>query len=294
MRLVTFSFRSEARIGALISKGAQNYILDLNRAVPSLPADMIEFLNMGAAAMAAAKDAVAAADDRFLILQSAATLRAPVPQPGKIICVGYNYRDHTTASGADPATPEYPNFFAKYANVVIGPDEPLVYPRVSIQMDYEAELALIVGKRARYVDEAHALDVVAGYTIFNDVTARDYQNRTRQWTIGKSFDTFGPMGPALVTPDEIPDPRNLDLRLTLNGQEMQHSNTRHMIFSIPCLIAYLTQAITLEPGDVISTGTPSGIGSMRQPPVFMKPGDTVRIRIEHIGELENPVVEERL
>ena len=290
MRLVTYSHRGEMRIGALIARGAENYILDLNRANPNLPTDMIEFLRGGAAAMATARAAVAAADDRWLVPQSETALCAPVPRPGKIICVGYNYRDHTTATGADTAVPEYPNFFAKYANVVIGPYEPMVYPRVSIQMDYEGELAVVVGTRGRYVDEAHAFDLVAGYTVFDDVTARDYQNRTSQWTIGKSFDTFGPMGPALVTPDEVPDPRNLDLRLTVNGQEMQHSNTRHMIFTIPCLLAYITQAITLEPGDVISTGTPSGLGSMRQPPFWLKPGDLVNVCIEGIGELSNPII----
>ena len=290
MRLVTFSYRGETRIGALIAKDAQNYILDLNRADPRLPTDMIEFLKGGGTAVAAAQAAIAAADDRWLVPQSAAAIRAPVPRPGKIICVGYNYRDHAAETSADPAAPEYPNFFAKYANVVIGPYEPMVYPRITIQMDYEGELAVVIGRRGRYVDEAHALELVAGYTVFNDVTARDYQNRTSQWTIGKSFDTFGPMGPALVTPDEVPDPRNLDLRLTVNGQQMQNSNTRHMIFTIPCLISYLTQAITLEPGDVISTGTPSGLGSMRQPPFWLKPGDLVNVCIEGIGELSNPII----
>ena len=292
MKLVTMTERSVTRIGALIARGAQNYVLDLKRAQPDLPTDMLQFLQAGDAALAAAQRAVAAADERFLIPQSAVTLLAPVPRPGKIICVGYNYRDHTTASGANAPIPEYPNFFAKYANVVIGPNQPIVYPRVKINLDYEGELAVVIGKRAKYVDEPRALDFVAGYTIFNDVTARDYQDRTSQWTLGKSFDTFGPMGPVLVTRDEIPDPSHLDVRLTVNGQERQHSNTCHLIFSIPFIIAYLSQAITLEPGDVISTGTPSGVGSMRQPPVFMQPGDEVRVQIEKIGELVNTVENE--
>ena len=289
MRLVTFAERSVTRIGALIARGAQNYILDLNRAQPDLPTDMLQFLQVGESALAAVQRAVAVADERFLISQSAVILLAPVPRPGKIICVGYNYRDHTTASGANAPVPEYPNFFAKYSNVVIGPDQPIVYPRVKINLDYEGELAVVIGKRAKYLDEARALDFVAGYTIFNDVTARDYQDRTSQWTLGKSFDTFGPMGPALVTRDEIPDPSRLYVRLTVNGHARQHSNTCHMIFLIPFIIAYLSQAITLEPGDVISTGTPSGVGSMRQPPIFMQPGDEVRVQIEKIGELVNTV-----
>jgi 2-keto-4-pentenoate hydratase/2-oxohepta-3-ene-1,7-dioic acid hydratase in catechol pathway len=289
MKLVTMVHRGATRIGVLMARGAQNYILDLNRAQPDLPTDMLQFLQAGESAFAVAQRAVAAADERFLIPQSAVTLLAPVPRPGKIICIGYNYRDHTTASGANAPVPEYPNFFAKYSNVVIGPDQPIIYPRVKVNLDYEGELAIIIGKRAKYVDEVRALDFVAGYTIFNDVTARDYQDRTSQWTLGKSFDTFGPMGPALVTRDEIPDPSHLDVRLTVNGQERQHSNTCHMIFSIPFIIAYLSQAITLEPGDVISTGTPSGIGSMCQPPVFMQPGDEVRVQIEKIGELVNTV-----
>ncbi len=207
-----------------------------------------------------------------------------------MIAVGHNYHDHSGKS--DAALPEFPTFFAKFSNVIIGPNQPIVYPRVKIQMDYEGELAVVIGKRARYVSQADALDCVAGYTIFNDVTARDYQNRTSQWTHGKNFDTFGPMGPALVTAAEISDPGNLELSLTLNGQEMQHSNTRHLIFSIPVLIEYLTQAMTLEPGDVISTGTPGGTGTSRKPPVLMQPGDVVRVQIEKIGELINPVIAE--
>ena len=289
MKLVTMTERGVTRIGALLARGAQNYILNLNRAQPDLPTDILQFLQAGEPALGAAQRAAAAADERFLIPQSAVTLLAPVPRPGKIICVGYNYRDHTTASGANAPGPDYPNFFAKYSNVVIGPDQPIVYPRVKVNLGYEGELAVVIGKRAKYVDEARALDFVAGYTIFNDVTARDYQDRTSQWTLGKSFDTFGPMGPALVTRDEIPDPSHLDVRLTVNGQERQHSNTCYLIFSIPFIIAYLSQAITLEPGDVISTGTPSGVGSMRQPPVFMQPGDEVRVQIEKIGELVNTV-----
>ncbi len=292
MKLVTFAQHGETHIGALISRGSATDIFDFNRAQPGLPTDMVEFLKAGEPAWALARSTLAAADERSFVPAAGVTLLAPVPRPGKIICLGRNYRDHTDAAGASSPPPEHPTFFAKYSNVVIGPHQPIVYPRISIQMDYEAELMVVIGQRTRYTDEAHALESVAGYTIFNDMTARDYQNLTSQWTLGKSFDTFGPMGPALVTADEVPDPGNLDLSLSLNGQEMQRSNTRNLIFSIPFVIAYLSQAMTLEAGDVIATGTPSGIGSMRQPPVFMKPGDEVRIVIEKLGELVNCVVAE--
>ena len=287
MKIVTVTHRGTMRLGALIARAAQNYILDLNRAQPDLPTDMLQFLQAGDDALAAAQRAAARADERALIPLAEAALLAPVPRPGKIICIGHNYHGHT---GATP--PAYPDIFAKFNNVVIGHGQPIVVTRASDKVDYEGELAIVIGKRAKYVDQAHALDFVAGYTIFNDVTARDFQSRTTQWTLGKSFDTFGPMGPALVTKDEIQDPGVLDLSLTLNGQEMQRANTRQLIFPIPFLIECITQAITLEPGDVISTGTPSGTGASQKPPVFMKPGDEVRVRIEKIGELVNPVVSE--
>lgn len=288
MRLATYSHRSETRIGALISKGTQDYFLDLNRADPSLPSDMIELLRGGAAAMAAARSAVAAGDDRWLVPQSEVVLRAPLPRPGKIVCVGHNYHGHT---GATP--PAFPDIFGKFGNVVIGPNEPIVVTHASDQVDYEGELAVVIGQRAKCVSVGDALDVVAGYTIFNDVTARDYQNRGSQWTLGKSFDTFGPMGPVLVTRDEIGDPGNLDLSLRVNGEERQRTNTRDLIFSIPFLISYLTQAVTLEPGDIISTGTPSGTGASLKPPVFLKSGDELRIRIDKIGELVSKVEGEK-
>ena len=287
MKLVTFAQHGETHIGALVARGGQAAIFDFNRAQPGLPADMTEFLKAGEPARALAHSALAAAGERYFVPAAEATLLAPVPRPGKIICLGHNYRDH-----AGGPLPEHPTFFAKYSNVVIGPHQPIVYPRISIQMDYEAELMVVIGRRTRYTDEERALESVAGYTIFNDMTARDYQNLTSQWTLGKSFDTFGPMGPALVTADEIPEPGALDVSLSLNGREMQRSNTRNLIFTIPFIIAYLSQALTLEPGDVIATGTPSGTGASQQPPVFMQPGDEVRIVIEKLGELVNRVVAE--
>jgi acylpyruvate hydrolase len=289
MKLVTFAHRGGTHIGALVARDGQTGIFDFNRAQPSLPADMTEFLKAGEPARALAHRALAAAGarERCCVPAAEATLLAPVPRPGKIICLGHNYRDH-----AGGPLPEHPTFFAKFWNVVVGPHQPIVYPRTSIEMDYEAELMVVIGQRVRYAVEERALEYVAGYTIFNDITARDIRKLTSQWTLAKSFDTFGPMGPALVTADEVPEPGALDLSLSLNGREMQRSNTRHLIFSIPFVIAYLSRALTLEPGDVIATGTPAGTGASQQPPVFMKPGDEVRIAIEKLGELVNRVVAE--
>jgi 2-keto-4-pentenoate hydratase/2-oxohepta-3-ene-1,7-dioic acid hydratase in catechol pathway len=218
------------------------------------------------------------------------TLRAPIPRPGKIICIGLNYRDH--AAESNQPIPDYPAVFSKYANSVIGPGEPIVIPRVTEAVDYEGELAFVIGRRARFVSEQDALDAVAGYMAFNDVSARDFQMRTSQWTIGKTFDTFAPMGPALVTADEIADPHDLDIRVTVSGEVLQSSNTRHLIFSIQELVAYLSQVMTLEPGDVIATGTPSGVGFARTPPRFLRPGDVVEVEIKGLGTLVNPVAAE--
>jgi acylpyruvate hydrolase len=289
MKLVTFAHGGQTGIGALITKGTRGYVLDFRRAEPGLPADMLQFLCAGEPAWKLAQRATADPDERALVAVEGVTLLAPVPRPGKIICVGHNYYDHAV----DASNPEeYPTFFAKFANTVIGHLQPIVYPRLPVQLDYEAELMVVIGKRARNIDQNRAIEVVAGYTIFNDVTARDYQPRSSQWMIRKSFDTFGPMGPALVTTDEVPDPGNINLTLDLNGVQRQSANTSNLIFPIPFLIAYLTRTMTLEPGDVIATGTPSGTGAMQKPPAFMKPGDVVRIRIDRVGELVNPVVAE--
>lgn len=287
MKLVTFARQGESRLGALLAHDSQNFVMDFQRAHLDLPTDMVGFLRAGESAMAAALRAVNAPDKHALVDSSQVTLLAPVPRPGKLVCIGHNYRDHT---GATP--PEYPDIFAKFSNTVIGTHQSIVIPRASAMVDYEAELAVVIGKPARHVQPASALDVVAGYTIFNDVTARDYQKRQSQWTIGKTFDTFGPMGPALVTADEIGVPGDLELTLWVNADMRQHSNTRNLIFTIPLLIAYLSKVMTLEPGDVIATGTPRGTGASRKPPVFLKAGDEVRITIEKIGDLINPLVVE--
>jgi 2-keto-4-pentenoate hydratase/2-oxohepta-3-ene-1,7-dioic acid hydratase in catechol pathway len=219
-----------------------------------------------------------------------ATLRAPIARPPKIICVGLNYRDHAAESGM--AIPEVPTIFAKFSTAVIGPRQAIVLPRNSTRPDYEAELAVAIGKGGRHIAAERWQEHVFGYTILNDVSARDFQLATSQWTIGKTFDTFAPMGPAIVTADEVADPHNLRISLELNGKVMQDSNTSNLIFKIPQLIEYLSSVFTLETGDIIATGTPPGVGFARKPPVYLKPGDEVRIRIEGLGELVNPVVAE--
>ena len=217
-------------------------------------------------------------------------LRAPIPKPGKIICIGLNYRDH--AAESKMAIPEVPTVFAKFGNTVTGHLHPIVLPRNSVKPDYEAEFAVVIGKGGRYIPEAGWREHVFGYTIVNDVSARDFQRATSQWTMGKTFDTFAPMGPVVVTADKIEDPHKLAISLTLNGETMQSSNTSNLIFGVPQLIAFLSSVMTLEPGDIISTGTPAGVGFARQPPRWLLPGDEVAVQVEGIGRLVNPVVAE--
>lgn len=216
-------------------------------------------------------------------------LCAPVPDPRKIICVGLNYRDHAVESGAP--IPDEPVLFSKLSNALIGPEDPIVLPPVSEQVDYEAELVIVIGRGGRFIPKERAGEHVAGYTCGHDVSARDWQLHKpgKQWLCGKSFDTFAPVGPMLVTADEL-DPNNLPIRLRLNGEVMQDSNTREFIFKVEELVAYISQVFTLEPGDLIFTGTPPGVGFARKPPVFLKPGDRCEVEIEGIGVLSNPVV----
>lgn len=213
---------------------------------------------------------------------------APVPRPGKIICIGLNYRDH--AAESNMPIPEKPVIFSKFSTCVIAPGEPVVVPSTSQQVDYEAELAVVIGRHAKNVKASKAYEYVLGYTAINDVSARDFQFADGQWQRGKSCDTFAPMGQVIVTTDEIPDPHKLSIKLVLNGQTMQDSNTDQLIFGVPELIEFLTESITLEPGDVIATGTPPGVGFARKPPVFLKPGDQMEVIIEGIGGVGNPVV----
>lgn len=218
-------------------------------------------------------------------------LLTPLAKPGKIICLGLNYYDHAAEGGN--AKPEYPAFFFRGATSLLAAHAPIQRPRCSDKLDYEAELAVIIGKRVRHASRADALDCVAGYACFNDASLRDYQRKTAQWTIGKNFDATGAFGPWIVTPDALPaGAAGLRIQSRLNGQVMQDSNTRHMIWDVAETIALLTECLTLEPGDVIAMGTPAGVGYPRTPPVFMKPGDRIEIEIEGVGVLANPVVDE--
>jgi len=285
MRLITFLCDAEPHLGAETSRG----IVDFQLAAPALPQTMVELLAAGANALKTARAVVARALDDGVGLVPAADRRlfAPVPRPGKIFGVALNYRDHAAETGRE--VPQAPFIFSKAVTAVIGPDAAIEIPAVSTMIDWEGELAVVIGKRAKSVGRDTAMSHVAGYTIMNDVTARDYQTRSGH-CMGKSFDTFAPMGPALVTLDEFPIGRSLGLRTLVNGEEMQHSDTSQLIFDVPALIEFISAGITLEPGDVITTGTPAGVGARRKPPRFLKAGDVVRIDISGIGALENPVV----
>ncbi|MGE5460037.1 MAG: fumarylacetoacetate hydrolase family protein [Solirubrobacterales bacterium] len=214
-------------------------------------------------------------------------LLAPVPRPGKVIGIGLNYRDHAAESGQP--IPTAPILFPKFANSVIGPGEAIVIPPETREPDYEAELGVVIGRPAHRVSQAEALSYVAGYTCVNDVSARDLQFESSQWMLGKAIDTFLPCGPWLVTADEIPDPQALGIRLTLNGEELQSSSTAQMVFGVAELVASLSRTMTLEPGDLIATGTPPGVGFARKPPVWLRDGDEVTVEVEGIGALTNPV-----
>lgn len=279
MRLVTFSAGQGARAGLV----AGDRVVDLTAAGY---ATVLSFLEGGDKAIEAAKKL--AADAGNSPLRSEVKLHAPL-MPPKFICIGLNYLDHAKESGM--AIPTTPVVFTKYHNAVIGPGEAIVLPPVSNQVDYEAELGFVIGKKGKNIPAERWEEYVFGYTCVHDVSARDYQMATSQWTIGKTFDTFGPIGPELVSKDEAPDPHKMAIRFELNGKVLQDSNTSQFIFNIPTLIEYLSKVMTLVPGDLVSTGTPPGVGFARKPPVFMKPGDEAVVKIEGLGELRNHCVE---
>jgi 2-keto-4-pentenoate hydratase/2-oxohepta-3-ene-1,7-dioic acid hydratase in catechol pathway len=226
--------------------------------------------------------------DHMLSLE-ALELGPPIPNPDKILCLGTNYREHVAETRLE--IPKVPVVFAKFRNSLTGPTSPIMLPppHVSSRIDYEGELAVVIGKRCKAVPEEEALDCVAGYSIVNDVTARDVQAQTSQWTAGKALDTFLPMGPGIIPASRVPDPQALTLITRVNGQEVQHDSTGNMIFSVAAAIAFLSNLMTLEPGDIIATGTPSGVGFTRTPPLFLQDGDMVEVEIEHIGGIRNPV-----
>jgi acylpyruvate hydrolase len=315
MRLVTFLSGNSTYLGALLGQqivelqGAYRLWLHTSGTSQSAPPDaqtfptsVLAFLQADAATRSLAAQVLAFASDErnraalvregLLYSSSDITFLPPIPRPGKIICLGHNYRKHIAEMGRQ--IPQYPVLFAKFANTLIGHRQPIVLPKVSQQVDYEAELALVVGRVGKDIPQApEAFSYLAGYTIFNDVSVRDYQKRTIQWLQGKTFDGSGPIGPALATADEVSDPQSLDITLRLNGEVMQHANTNDFIFDIPTLLSYISQIMTLEPGDIIATGTPSGVGDARRPQIFLKPGDVVQVEIAELGMLENPVVAPR-
>ncbi len=284
MRLVTFTHHGRTRLGRLTGPDGTD-VVDLAAAAPALPTDMLAFLAAGADALTVAHGA-----DGPRLPLAAVELLAPIPRPPKILAIGLNYADHAAESGQD--VPLFPKVFNKQSTAVVGPGAPIHRPRVSTLLDYEGELAIVIGRRCRHVARADAGKVIAGYTIANDVTVRDWQLREPTWTMGKSFDTHCPLGPALVTADEVGDPANLALATWVNGERRQSSNTNQLIFDGGALIEFLSTAFTLEPGDVICTGTPGGVGMLMQPPTWLAPGDVVRVAIEGLGVLENPIVDE--
>jgi 2-keto-4-pentenoate hydratase/2-oxohepta-3-ene-1,7-dioic acid hydratase in catechol pathway len=285
LRLISFQSQSGPRIAA---RRGDEYV-DLHAADSSIPAAMTDFLAGGRATLDRAAAALVKAPplprDRLKLL-------APVPAPQKVICVGLNYADHARETGKEP--PPEPVIFCKFPTAVSAHSDPIVLPRLSNEVDYEAELVAVIGRGGRHIPVAQALDHVAGYTCGHDVSARDWQQRKPggQWLLGKSFDTFAPFGPELVTADEAGDVSDLRISLRINGSIMQDSRTRQLIFSVPQLISYVSGVCTLSSGDVIFTGTPPGVGAARKPPVFLQPGDVVEVEIERIGVLRNSVVGE--
>ena len=283
MRLVTFEHGGSARTGALLG----DRVLDLPAADPSVPADLVALLTAGPIALDRVRDLVAAPPAGATLALADVRLLAPVPRPGKIVCIGYNYRGHQVIDD-----PQYPDVFAKTGNTIVGPGEPILRPLATDQVDYEAELAVVIGTSAHEVSEADALGFVAGYSIMNDVSSRDWQKHGSQWVPGKSFDTFAPFGPALVTRDEVPDPQDLTVELTVNGEVTLSSTTAVMVFPVAFLVSYLSRVMTLMPGDVIATGTPQKLPEvLARGERYLQPGDVVAITIGHLGTLTSPVAD---
>jgi 2-keto-4-pentenoate hydratase/2-oxohepta-3-ene-1,7-dioic acid hydratase in catechol pathway len=271
---------------------AGDSLIDIHATEPNLPPNLRQLLEGGHEFL----NAAAALSNRANAVRhpvGGVKWHAPIVDPRKIICVGLNYKDHAAESGAP--IPKDPVLFSKYATALIGHEQTIVLPKVSPEVDYEAELVIVIGKRGRHLSAANALEHVAGYTVGHDVSARDWQLKKdgKQWMVGKTFDTFAPCGPFLVTRDEVPEPQKLPIELRLNGQTMQKSNTEQMIFSVADLLVYMSQVFTLEPGDLIYTGTPPGVGQARKPPVFLKDGDVVEVEIAGLGLLRNKCVQEK-
>jgi 2-keto-4-pentenoate hydratase/2-oxohepta-3-ene-1,7-dioic acid hydratase in catechol pathway len=283
LRLISFSLADGSpRPGLIVGQE----VLDLSDATTGLPSSMRELLALGAGALERARAAASGPAVRYDL--SAVRRHAPVPDPPAILAIGMNYRAHVAEMGREP--PEWQYWFNKQRTSIAGPGDPIVLPAVSDMVDYEGELALVIGPRCQHVPAARALEVVAGFTIINDVSTRDWQWRTPTFTMGKSFDSHAPCGPEMVTPDELGDPGSLTIRTWVNDELRQDSSTADLIFGCAEMIEYLTTAFPLEPGTIIATGTPAGVGAGFDPPRFLAAGDTVRISIEGIGALANPVV----
>lgn len=281
MKLATFTHQGETRIGVVTDAG----IIDLSTAAPGLPTDMRAFLEAGAPAMKAAREATGTP-----LPLSDVHLEAPVMNPSKFLAIGLNYADHIAESKTE--MPERQLWFNKQTTCINAPNDPVHKPRVSDALDYEGELGMVIGRKCRHVPKDRAHEVIAGFCIVDDVSVRDWQFHSQTMTMGKSFDTHGPVGPWIVTGDEIGNPHDLDIRTLVNGEVRQDSNTKHLVFNCYDQIAYLSQAFTLLPGDIISTGTSGGVGVAKQPPQFLKVGDKVRIEIDKIGAIEHEVIME--
>jgi 2-keto-4-pentenoate hydratase/2-oxohepta-3-ene-1,7-dioic acid hydratase in catechol pathway len=283
MKLATFTHQGVTRIGVVNG----NTIVDLSAVAPELPREMIAFLESGAEALDRARQA--AANVRGIPLTEV-KLEAPIRRPPEFLAIGLNYADHIAESGMKK--PEFPLFFNKQTSCVTGPHDPIYRPRVSTQLDYEGEMGFVIGRKCRNVPRDRAHEVIAGYIVVDDVSVRDWQFKAATMTLGKSFDTHGPIGPWIVTPDEVGDPHQLELKTFVNGELRQHSNTKNLVFDCYAQIETLSTVCTLYPGTIVSTGTPSGVAFAMKPPRFLKAGDVVKITIDRIGEIENPVTEE--
>jgi len=287
MKLMMFEKGKGVALGLVDGKS----VIDLNVADPSLPKDLKALIAAGPTALAAAQAAGAKAPASARFNLGAMKPALPIGPPGKIVCVGLNYALHAKEGGHP--IPTYPAFFLRVPTSLVAAGAPVIRPKVSVQLDYECELTIVIGKKGRNIPEAKALEHVFGYTLFNDVSVRDFQRKTTQWTPGKNFDATGPLGPWIITADELPPGASgLRIMTRVNGETMQDSNTSDMIFSTAQTIALLSEFMTLEPGDVIATGTPSGVAHARTPQPWMKAGDKVEVEVEKIGVLANPIVDE--
>ncbi len=287
MRIMTFQHHDDQRLG--VRDGGD--VIDLSQASPDLPSELVDLIQLGQSGLDLVRKAIDNADQSARISLSDIRFLPPTRRAGKIICLGLNYADHAAEGGHQK--PEYPSFFMRGSTSLVAHEAPILRPVCSEQLDYEAEMVVIIGRTARHVSEADALDHVWGYSVFNEASIREYQRKTAQWTIGKNFDSTGGFGPEVVTADEIsPGGKGLRIQTRLNGEILQDASTSDMLFDVAETIRLLTECLTLEPGDILVMGTPSGVGHARTPQLWMKAGDVCEIEIETIGLLRNPIEDE--